>query len=142
MEGLVNSRMQTDCIPMQTDKLKYKDLSYKVIGIMYKVHSALGCGFSEKIYQKAIELELTKQGIPYETEKTLKVVYDGVTIGMYRLDLLIDQKIIIELKAVEKLAKIFKEQLISQLKASPFEVGLLVNFGSPKLEYLRIYRAK
>jgi GxxExxY protein len=68
--------------------------------------------------------------------------YDGEKIGRFRLDLVIDGKVIVELKAVERLSKVFREQLISQLKASPYEVGLLVNFGMPKLEYIKIARSK
>jgi len=124
------------------DKLLYRDLTYKVIGILYRVHTALGCGFPEKVYQKAIELELNKEGISYETEKTFKVVYSGEEVGSFRLDMIIDKKVVIEIKAVERLPKVFKEQLISQLKAAPYDVGLLVNFGAPKLEYIRIIRSK
>ncbi|MCX5858486.1 MAG: GxxExxY protein [Proteobacteria bacterium] len=118
---------------IQTDKLIHKELTYKIIGILFKVHSSLGCGFPEKIYQRSIEIELEKEKIPYQTEKEFKVQYEGKEVGRFRLDLIIDDKVIVELKAVEKLPKVFKEQLISQLKASPYEVGLLVNFGGPKL---------
>lgn len=124
------------------DKLLYRQLTYKIIGIFYKVHTALGCGFPEKIYQRAIEIELEKEDISYETEKLFKVVYSEEEVGSFRLDMIIDEKVIIEIKAVERLPKVFKEQLISQLKASPYEVGLLVNFGAPKLEYVRIVRSK
>jgi GxxExxY protein len=125
-----------------TDKLLYRPLTYKIIGILYKIHTALGCGFPEKVYQKAIEIELKKERISYETEKTLKVVYAEEQVGTFRLDLIIDKKVIVELKAVDFLPKIYKEQLISQLKASPYEVGLLANFGAAKLEYIRIIRSK
>lgn len=127
---------------MTTDKLIHKELTYRIIGILFKVHKKLGCGFLEKIYQRAIEIELKTEDIPYETEKEYEVKYDNKIIGRFRLDLVIDGKIIIELKAVERLPKVFREQLISQLKASPYEVGLLVNFGAPKLEYIRIARRK
>lgn len=127
---------------MQRDKLLHKELTYKIIGILYKVHTDLGCGFPEKIYQRSIEIELKKRNIPYETEKQFEVRYDGVKVGYFRPDLVIDDKVIVELKAVERLPKVFREQLISQLKASPHEVGLLVNFGAPKLEYIRIARKK
>ena len=127
---------------MQTDNLLYKDLTYKIIGILFKVHKKLGCGFTEKIYQHAIEIEFKKEDIHYEIEKEFAVDYDGQKIGRFRLDLIIDNKVIVELKAVERLPKVFREQLISQLKASPYEVGLLVNFGTPKLQYIRIARSK
>lgn len=70
------------------------------------------------------------------------MIYSGVEAGIFRLDMIIDGKVIIEIKAVERLPKIFKEQLISQLKAAPYELGLLVNFGAPKLEYIRVIRSK
>ena len=127
---------------MQTDKLLHKQLTYKLIGILYRIHSKLGYGFPEKIYQRAIEIELDKESIPYKTQKEFKVEYGGEDIGRFRLDLIVDNKVIIELKAVERLPKVYREQLISQLKASPYEVGLLVNFGSAKLEYIRIARTK
>lgn len=127
---------------MQTDKLLHKDLTYKIIGVLYKVHKNLGCGFSEKIYQRAIEIELKKGNIPYVTEKEFEVNYNGQKIGHFRLDLVIDNRVIVELKAVERLPKVFREQLISQLKASPYEIGLLVNFGLPKLQYVRLARSK
>jgi GxxExxY protein len=127
---------------MQADKLIHKELTYRIIGILYKVHKKLGCGFPEKIYQRAIEIELKTEDIPYEIEKEFEVKYDSKIIGRFRLDLVIGDKIIVELKSVERLPKVFREQLISQLKASPYEVGLLVNFGSPKLEYVRIARSK
>jgi len=127
---------------MQTDKLLYRELTYKLIGIFYKLHTALGCGFPEKIYQRAIGIELKKEKIPYTTEKEFKVEYEGEKIGYFKSDMVIDEKVIIELKAVERLPKVFREQLISQLKASPYELGLLVNFGAAKLEYIRIARSK
>ena len=127
---------------MQTDKLLHKQLTYKLIGIFYRIHSTLGCGFPERIYQRAIELELKRENIPYGKQKEFKVSYNGIEVGYSRLDLIIDNKIIVELKAIERLPKVHKEQLISQLKASPYEVGLLVNFGASKLEYIRIIRSK
>ena len=127
---------------MQTDKLLHRELTYKIIGILFKVHKSLGCGFPEKIYQRAIEMELKEENIPYITQKEFKVKYEGEEIGRFRLDLVINNKVIVELKAVERLPKVFREQLISQLKAAPYEVGLLANFGAPKLEYIRIVRSK
>lgn len=127
---------------MQTDKLLHRDLTYKIIGILYKVHSRLGCGFPEKIYQRSLQKEFENQRISYEVEKDFMVKYENQVVGKFRLDMVVEDKIIIELKAVERLAKVFQEQLISQLKSSPYEVGLLVNFGSPKLEYVRIARSK
>lgn len=127
---------------MHADKLLHKELTYKIIGMLYKVHSNLGCGFTERIYQHAIEVELKKAGMLFEVEKEIDVVYDGQKIGKYRLDIVVENKVILELKATDRLPKIFRVQLISQLKASPYEVGLLVNFGIPKLQYVRLVRSK
>ena len=127
---------------MQTDKLLHKELTYKIIGMLYKVHSSSGCGFPERIYQRAIEIELKKAGMLFEMEKEIDIAYDGQNIGKHRLDIVVENKVILELKATDRLPKIFREQLISQLKASSYEVGLLVNFGTPKLYYMRFARKK
>ena len=127
---------------MEKDKLLYKELTYKIIGVCFKVHSELGCGFPEKIYHKSIIIELEKEGINYSTEKLIKVKYSNKEVGTFRLDLAVDEKVIVELKAVEFMPKIFKEKLLSYLKATPYQVGLLINFGRPKLEYERIARIK
>ena len=127
---------------MQTDGLLHKELTYKIIGILFKVHSSLGCGFTEKIYQRAIEIELRRAGMLFEIEKEIDIAYDGQNIGSHRLDLVVEKKVIVELKATDRLLKVFREQVISQMKASPYEVGLLVNFGAPKLQYIRFARSK
>lgn len=119
-------------------KLLHEDLTYKLIGLFFKIHTAIGCGFPERIYHKAIIVELIKERIGHLTEKLIKVKYDEKEVGTFRLDLIIEEKVIIEIKAVEYMPKIFKEQLLSYLKATEYEVGLLVNFGSAKLEYERI----
>lgn len=125
---------------MQTDGLLHGELTYNVLGILFRVHSILGCGFTEKIYQRAIEIELRRAGIQFETEKEIKISYDGHNIGSHRLDMVVEDKVILELKATDRMPKVFREQVISQLKASPYEVGLLVNFGAPKLQYFRFAR--
>ncbi len=75
------------------DKLLYRELTYKIMGIFYKVHTVLGCGFPEKVYQKAIEIELNKENISYETEKLFKVVYCQEAVGSFRLDMVVDGKV-------------------------------------------------
>jgi GxxExxY protein len=126
---------------MHTDGLLHEDLTYKIIGVLYRVHTNLGCGFTEKVYQKAVGIELEKENLSYENEKEFEIEYSGQIIGRYRLDMVIEDKVIIELKAVERMPKIYQEQMISQLKASPYEVGLLVTFGAPKLKYMRFARS-
>lgn len=127
---------------MHTDKLLHRELTYKIIGMLYKVHSSIGCGFPERIYQRAIEIEFKKAGMLFEMEKEIDIEYDGQNIGKHRLDIVVENKVILELKATDRLPKIFREQLISQLKASSYKVGLLVNFGTPKLQYVRLVRSK
>jgi GxxExxY protein len=132
--------MQTDEKMDKSEKLIHSDLTYKIIGLFFKVHTQLGYGFPEKIYQRALELELQNEGLGYSTEKEIKVLYNKKIIGSFRLDLVIAEKVIIEIKALEYLPKVAKEQLVSYLKATPYEVGLLANFGTPKLEYIRMAR--
>lgn len=134
--------IQTDKVVKmeKNDELIHSDLTYKIIGLLFKIHTELGCGFPEKIYQRAIELELQKAGLDYKREKEVKLKYSDNIIGTFRLDLVVDEKVIIEIKALEYLPKVSKEQLISYLKATPYEVGILANFGTPKLEYIRMAR--
>ena len=132
--------MQTDGDMEKNEKLIHSDLTYKIIGLLFKIHTELGCGFPEKIYQRAIELELQRAGLDYKREKEVKLKYSDNIIGAFRLDLVVDEKVIIEIKALEYLPKVSKEQLISYLKATPYEVGILANFGTSKLEYIRMAR--
>ena len=134
--------MHTDTTEIEPDKLLHKDLTYKIIGICFKVHGELGCGFPEKIYQRAIVLELKKAGLAFVEEKFIRILYQAENIGSFRLDLAVEEKVILELKAVDFIPKIFREKLLSYLKATPYEVGLLINFGRPRLEYERIVRMK
>lgn len=130
---------------MQTDtdeKYLHEELTYKIIGILIKVHNTLGCGFSERIYQRAVTEDLKREGLKVETEKEIEIVYHAKVIGKYKLDLVVEDKIILELKAAITTARIFKDQLISYLKGTSYQVGILANFGTPKLEYYRLFRAK
>ncbi|MBU4310747.1 GxxExxY protein [bacterium] len=130
---------------MQTDtdeKYLHEELTYKIIGILIKVHNTLGCGFPERIYQRAVVEDLKREDLKVEIEKEIEIVYHAKVIGKYKLDLVVEDKIILELKAATTTAKIFKDQLISYLKGTSYQVGILANFGTPKLEYFRLFRAK
>jgi GxxExxY protein len=116
----------------------YPELSYRIMEAIFEVHNQLGPGFSEEIYQKALITELGLRDILFETQKNIKVIYNGKPMGTYRLDLVIDKKIIIELKAVASLNDIFKQQLTSYLKATGLRLGILINFGARRVEYVRI----
>ncbi len=115
----------------------YEDLSYKIRGCAFKVYNALGFGHKENVYQKALEAELTKDKINFEKEKALSVLYDGKKVGIYKPDFIIDNKIIIELKAVPLMPKDYEVQLTYYLKSTDYKLGFLINFGSGKLDIRR-----
>jgi GxxExxY protein len=121
-----------------TEHILFPELSYQLMSIMFEVHNQLGPGYTEDIYEKAVVYELKCRGIAYEEQKPILVTYKGQPMGYYRLDLVIDEKIILELKAVSSLNDLFKQQLLSYLKATDLRLGLLINFGSMRVEYLRI----
>ncbi|MDH3975069.1 MAG: GxxExxY protein [Deltaproteobacteria bacterium] len=112
------------------------DITDKVIKAFYNVYNTLGYGFLEKIYENALIIELKKLGCQVEAQKNIKVYYEGKEIGDYYADLLIDNSVIVELKAAENLCKEHECQLINYLKATEYEVGLLFNFGK-KAEFKR-----
>ncbi|MDP2922786.1 MAG: GxxExxY protein [Candidatus Omnitrophota bacterium] len=117
---------------------KYEELTGKIIACAFEVQNNLGCGFLEKVYHKALLYELKKNGLKVETQKAIKIVYKGEEIGIYIADFVIEDKVIVELKTVEFLSKIHKAQTLNYLKASGCEVGLILNFARPKLEYKRV----
>ena len=124
--------------------MEEQELTQKIIGCAMKVHSTLGPGFLESVYQKALAHELGKAGLQVETEKPIAVTYDGVPVGDFSADLLVE-KVIVELKANHSLAPINEVQLVNYLTATGIEVGLLLNFGGDRLEFkrkTRTYRPK
>lgn len=120
--------------------LLYGEQSYAINGAAFKVYNTLGHGFLEAVYQEALEIEFQKQGIPYEREKELKILYDGVELKQtYRADFVCYGHIIVELKAVSDLDDSHRSQVYNYLHATGFKLGLLYNFGnSDKLEKDRI----
>lgn len=121
----------------------YSEESYKIRGAAYKVHELMGPGFSEAIYQDALEKELRERHIPYEREKEISVYYKGEPLNsFFKADFVCYRKIIVELKATSELIDAFKSQVINYLKATGYEVGLLMNFGEASLNIERIYRQK
>jgi GxxExxY protein len=116
----------------------FEDLSRRIIGAAIEVHSALGPGFLETIYEEAFKLELEEHRLNFECQKEIKIEYLGVQIGTHRLDLVVENRIIVELKAVKELTEIHFAQLLSYLKATGLKVGLLLNFAKPKLEIRRV----
>jgi GxxExxY protein len=123
---------------MRRDALHFKhtDTTELIIQAFYAVYNALGYGFLEKLYQNALAIELRKLGLDVIQEARIAVYYDGEVIGEYFADLLVAGTVIVELKAVKRLTEEHKAQLLNYLKATPYEVGLLLNFG-PKPEIKR-----
>lgn len=118
----------------------YKEESYKILGAAFKVYNTLGAGFLEAVYQETLEIELQRQGIPYEREKELKIVYDSVELKQtYKADFVCYGKIIVELKAVSALDDAHRAQVYNYLHATGLKMGLLLNFGNAEeLEKQRI----
>ena len=112
-------------------------LTERIIGCAMKVHSALGAGFLESVYQNALAYELRKAGLEAECEKKIQVSYDGVIVGEFAADILADHCILIEVKAVRTLAPAHEVQLVNYLTATGTEIGLLFNFGAQRLEFKR-----
>lgn len=117
-------------------KLKHSEITDKVLAAFYLVYNTLGYGFLEKVYRNALAHELRKQGCKVETEQRIQVYYDGVLVGEYVADLVIDDKVIVELKSAEAISEAHIAQLVNYLQATQFEVGLLLNFG-PKPTFER-----
>ena len=117
---------------------KFSGLTDKVINLAIKIHKTLGPGFIEKIYEKALAHEFIKHKIKHKRQKKISVKYDCVLLGDQRVDFIVEDKIILELKAVSEINNIHKAQIISYLKAAELEVGLILNFAKDKLEIKRI----
>lgn len=115
-------------------------ITQKIIGCAYTVSNTLGVGFLEKVYENALAHELRKAGLKVEQQRELKVLYDGVVVGSYTADLLVDDCILIELKAVRELDDIHRAQCLNYLKATGLRLCLLINFGNPRVEIKRIIR--
>jgi len=116
------------------------DLCGKVIGAAMKVHSALGPGFLESVYQNALIWELRKDGFKAEAGRPISVQYDGQIVGAFTADLLVNDALIVELKASQSLAKAHEVQLVNYLVATRIDEGLLVNFGGERMEFKKKFR--
>ena len=106
-----------------------EELTERIIGAAYAVHNVLGHGFLEKVYHNAFAIELRKSGFSIESEKAFVVYYDGVKVGGYFADIVVDGKVIVEVKSADGYDKVFDAQLLNYLKAAEMKVGLVVNFG-------------
>ncbi len=118
------------------------DLCGKVIGLAMKVHSTLGSGFLESVYRNALALDLRRGGFNVETDRSIQVVYAGESVGTFVADLLVNERVIVELKATQCLLKVHEVQLVNYLTATGVDEGLLLNFGATRLEYKKKFRVR
>lgn len=123
----------------ENELYKYKSITNDIIGASFEVHSFLGNGFQEVIYQRALAYELSKRNLTYAREIDQNIYYKDLEkpIGTRRADFIVDGKVLVELKAIDKLDNIHYSQILNYLKAYQLEVGLLINFGSKSLNYKR-----
>lgn len=122
--------------------MQYQEITQKIIGSAMKVHSTLGNGFQEVIYQRALALEMEYGGLIFEREKEMPIFYREQQIGTRRVDFFVDEKIMVELKAVIKLEDVHLAQAMNYLEAYNMEIGLLINFGAKSLEFKRVHNNK
>ena len=120
----------------------FKELTHKIIGCAMKVHSTLGSGFQEVIYQRALDIEMKKTHLDFTREHEMIIYYEGFEIGTRRVDFFVEGNIMVELKAVSKLDDLHLAQTMNYLEAYDLPVGLLINFGSKSLEFKRVYNTK
>jgi GxxExxY protein len=113
-----------------TQEMKHKDITNKVIRAFYNVHNVLGYGFLEKCYERAMMIEFEKMGLNAETQFAIKVFYDGKEIGDYKADIIVENKVILELKTAKVISEEHLAQLLNYLRATQIEVGMLLNFGT------------
>ncbi len=113
------------------------DITYKINGAVYEVNRVLGAGFLEKIYENALVVELRSRGLAVESQVPISVNYKNCLVGEYFADIVVESQIILEIKAIESLAKIHEAQILNYLKATGYDIGLLINFTHPKAQIKR-----
>jgi len=118
--------------------MNLNDITYKINGAIFEVNKVLGAGFLEIIYKRALLIELRKRGLKAQSEVPIQVLYKGELVGDYFADIVVEDRIILELKAIEKLQTVHEAQLLNYLKATGMHVGLLINFTHPKAEIKRM----
>ncbi|HON18334.1 MAG TPA: GxxExxY protein [Salinivirgaceae bacterium] len=119
--------------------MKHEELTHKIIGCAMKVHSTLGNGFQEVIYQRALAIEMEKQGLAFQREMEMTIYYEGIDIGTRRVDFFVEDIIMVELKAIIKLEDVHLAQAMNYCQAYNVPIGLLINFGAKSLEFKRVY---
>lgn len=119
------------------EKILYKDTSYKIVGLAMEVHSKLGYGFLGKVYENAMMVLFRRESISAKQQAPITVYFDGEIVGDYYADILVEDKIILELKALEKITDAHRAQTLNYLKATGLQLAILLNFGKQRLEYER-----
>ncbi len=119
--------------------MQYQELTQKIIGCAMKVHSTLGNGFQEVIYQRALAIEMADSGLEFSREHEMEIFYKDQQIGTRRVDFFVEAKVMVEIKALVKLEDVHLAQAINYLEAYGLEIGLLINFGSKSLEFKRVH---
>jgi len=122
--------------------MKYEDLTHRIIAAAMQVHSTLGNGFQEVIYQRALEIEFPYHNLAFEREKEMSIYYRGQEIGTRRVDFFVEKLIMVELKAVIQLEDVHLAQAMNYLEAYKMEIGLLINFGARSLQFKRVHNNK
>ena len=119
--------------------MKHEEVTRNIIGCAMKVHSTLGNGFQEVIYQRALAIEMEKQGLGFKREMEMPIIYEGIDIGTRRVDFFVEENIMVELKALIKLEDVHLAQAMNYCQAYGLPIGLLINFGARSLEFKRVY---
>lgn len=122
--------------------MKHEDLTRKIIGAAMEVHKHLGNGFQEVVYQRALSIEMHLQNIEHEREKEMSLSYKGYDIGTRRVDFFVEEKIMVEIKALINLEDVHLAQAMNYVEAYNMEIGLLINFGAKSLQFKRVHNNK
>jgi GxxExxY protein len=138
----VNQSSDNKQMNMINNQYKFSELTAKVIGCAMKVHSALGNGFQEKIYQRALEIEMSDEALRFSREYEMPVFYKKHQVGTRRVDFLVEDVLSVELKAIIQLEDVHLAQAINYLEAYNLEIGLLINFGAKSLQFKRVSNKK
>jgi len=122
----------------KNENIIYKELSYKIVGLAMDVHRKLGYGFLEKVYENALMVLFQKEAVPAQQQEPVTVYFEGSVVGDYYADILVDNKIILELKTVEKIMDAHRAQVLNYLRATGVKLAIILNFGKKTLEYERL----
>lgn len=117
--------------------MEYKEITEKIIGCAYNVYNKMGSGFLESVYERCLMIEMKKKGLVVESQKSINVCYDNQIVGEFIADIIVNDTVILELKAIQRMSKVHEVQLVNYLVATGKPVGLLINFGEEKVEIKR-----